>query len=104
MTKKVGTISDDFGNTGTVTSSDTEPYQGVTSIFFLMIRRPPRSTLFPYTTLFRSDGKSITFAATVTNTGTDGLTESGITVSDVHPTGSLSGGATSLTQDRKSVV
>src|SRR3712207_8949112 len=26
-----------------------------TIIFFLMIRRPPRSTLFPYTTLFRSD-------------------------------------------------
>src|SRR3712207_8473817 len=25
-----------------------------TVIFFLMIRRPPRSTLFPYTTLFRS--------------------------------------------------
>src|ERR1043166_10255386 len=25
-----------------------------TLIFFLMIRRPPRSTLFPYTTLFRS--------------------------------------------------
>src|SRR2546425_3347945 len=24
------------------------------SVFFLMIRRPPRSTLFPYTTLFRS--------------------------------------------------
>src|SRR5437868_12679199 len=24
-------------------------------LFFLMIRRPPRSTLFPYTTLFRSD-------------------------------------------------
>src|SRR5258707_15588835 len=24
--------------------------------FFLMIRRPPRSTLFPYTTLFRSHG------------------------------------------------
>src|SRR3712207_4640422 len=30
------------------------------SIFFLMIRRPPRSTLFPYTTLFRSfDGSSV---------------------------------------------
>src|SRR2546426_222557 len=28
--------------------------QGYTSLFFLMIRRPPRSTLFPYTTLFRS--------------------------------------------------
>src|SRR3712207_8252693 len=27
-------------------------------IFFLMIRRPPRSTLFPYTTLFRSGGKT----------------------------------------------
>src|SRR3712207_6852415 len=26
-------------------------------IFFLMIRRPPRSTLFPYTTLFRSGGQ-----------------------------------------------
>src|SRR2546430_9134045 len=26
----------------------------VGSVFFLMIRRPPRSTLFPYTTLFRS--------------------------------------------------
>src|SRR3712207_8119052 len=25
--------------------------------FFLMIRRPPRSTLFPYTTLFRSGGE-----------------------------------------------
>src|SRR5256886_13348607 len=27
---------------------------GVCVFFFLMIRRPPRSTLFPYTTLFRS--------------------------------------------------
>src|SRR3712207_8169947 len=25
-------------------------------LFFVMIRRPPRSTLFPYTTLFRSGG------------------------------------------------
>src|SRR3712207_8841672 len=28
----------------------------VNIFFFLMIRRPPRSTLFPYTTLFRSRG------------------------------------------------
>src|SRR5476651_806015 len=28
--------------------------QGLAYVFFLMIRRPPRSTLFPYTTLFRS--------------------------------------------------
>src|ERR1039457_1272141 len=27
--------------------------------FFLMIRRPPRSTLFPYTTLFRSTNDAI---------------------------------------------
>src|SRR3712207_8178323 len=30
--------------------------------FFLMIRRPPRSTLFPYTTLFRSE----VFVSTIT--------------------------------------
>src|SRR3954467_12680201 len=28
--------------------------QNINVVFFLMIRRPPRSTLFPYTTLFRS--------------------------------------------------
>src|SRR3712207_8155404 len=37
-------------------------------IFFLMIRRPPRSTLFPYTTLFRSVtvpvSSSVTFSVT----------------------------------------
>src|SRR5258708_22377509 len=27
--------------------------------FFLMIRRPPRSTLFPYTTLFRSEAERL---------------------------------------------
>src|SRR3712207_8464005 len=30
--------------------------------FFLMIRRPPRSTLFPYTTLFRSAWRKRAFA------------------------------------------
>src|SRR5690349_24134523 len=36
--------------------------------FFLMLRRPPRSTLFPYTTLFRSavDGQGRVY---VTDTG-----------------------------------
>src|SRR6266849_5742131 len=29
----------------------------ISFFFFLMIRRPPRSTLFPYTTLFRSGGR-----------------------------------------------
>src|SRR2546422_816530 len=35
---------------GTLTAADST----ASNIFFLMIRRPPRSTLFPYTTLFRS--------------------------------------------------
>src|SRR2546427_11442662 len=30
--------------------------------FFLMIRRPPRSTLFPYTTLFRSKSRGVSIA------------------------------------------
>src|SRR5256885_3593321 len=34
--------------------------------FFLMIRRPPRSTLFPYTTLFRSLGISTARAVSET--------------------------------------
>src|SRR6266536_4725207 len=35
---------------------DAFPLSMVSSFFFfLMIRRPPRSTLFPYTTLFRPD-------------------------------------------------
>src|SRR5205823_3562494 len=33
---------------------------GLTFFFFLMLRRPPRSTLFPYTTLFRSQGALVT--------------------------------------------
>src|SRR5438876_10586546 len=32
--------------------------QTVSPVFFLMVRRPPRSTLFPYTTLFRSQGET----------------------------------------------
>src|SRR3712207_8433000 len=32
------------------------------SCFFLMIRRPPRSTLFPYTTLFRSRAARVLLA------------------------------------------
>src|SRR5260221_2830878 len=38
------------------------PYCCPLSFFFLMIRRPPRSTLFPYTTLFRSLSQLLTQA------------------------------------------
>src|SRR5258705_488039 len=41
------------------------------SFFFLMIRRPPRSTLFPYTTLFRSTVVAGTATATGTLTSSD---------------------------------
>src|SRR3712207_9155023 len=36
--------------------------------FFLMIRRPPRSTLFPYTTLFRSGLQTAADAASLSGT------------------------------------
>src|SRR5260364_111734 len=36
------------------TFSGIEIEPSILIVFFLMIRRPPRSTLFPYTTLFRS--------------------------------------------------
>src|SRR3712207_8974424 len=38
---------------------------GLLHFFFLMIRRPPRSTLFPYTTLFRSGQYPIDAVATM---------------------------------------
>src|SRR2546422_3726997 len=38
--------------------------RAVRVFFFLMIRRPPRSTLFPYTTLFRSLQPDIAINAT----------------------------------------
>src|SRR2546430_12245491 len=43
--------------------------------FFLMIRRPPRSTLFPYTTLFRSHGPERAYVRRGTNrTEAEGIT------------------------------
>src|SRR6266481_9067451 len=36
------------------TCAPIRPYTGAIFFFFLMPRRPPRFTLFPYTTLFRS--------------------------------------------------
>src|SRR5688572_31321208 len=38
-----------------------------------MIRRPPRSTLFPYTTLFRSLAKGLDLALSGTFEGSDGV-------------------------------
>src|SRR6266511_3314980 len=68
--KKHNKAADKVINNYTTTTSDedvfTDPFTFditrqphphlafVACFFFLMIRRPPRSTLFPYTTLFRS--------------------------------------------------
>src|SRR5437762_12393014 len=52
------------------------------SFFFLMLRRPPRSTLFPYTTLFRSSVDSrITYNPPVID---DRLTRGGPQRSEEH--------------------
>src|SRR5256885_15403105 len=45
--------------------------------FFLMIRRPPRSTLFPYTTLFRSLAISLGLHAELTTEGDIGAANPG---------------------------
>src|SRR3712207_9115408 len=45
---------------GGTSKRDTYHQQG----FFLMIRRPPRSTLFPYTTLFRSHDELLLLSET----------------------------------------
>src|SRR5690348_17905234 len=42
-------------------------------LFFLMIRRPPRSTLFPYTTLFRSLRLHLLATAQLVDRGLDVL-------------------------------
>src|SRR5256884_7451476 len=38
--------------------ADARTIASAATFFFLMIRRPPRSTLFPYTTLFRSQSQT----------------------------------------------
>src|SRR5260370_21102579 len=44
------------------------------AFFFLMIRRPPRSTLFPYTTLFRSRGLRSSIRRSEASTSSRGWT------------------------------
>src|SRR5690349_23894075 len=48
--------------------------------FFLMIRRPPRSTLFPYTTLFRSTAKGPTVEEKISEEQERSHTYGGMTV------------------------
>src|SRR2546422_10010872 len=48
---------------------ENSPIQNCLCFFFLMIRRPPRSTLFPYTTLFRSPAAMFTASANERRSG-----------------------------------
>src|SRR5437762_11001253 len=42
-------------------------HSSLSFFFFLMIRRPPRSTLFPYTTLFRSNESGLALTMPMTS-------------------------------------
>src|SRR5258708_25496264 len=68
--------------------------------FFLMIRRPPRSTLFPYTTLFRS--LTVTNGLTLNGTATVG-SGSGVAAPRFAGTQALAGtGAVVFNSDHES--
>src|SRR5438445_6900833 len=63
-------------------------------LFFLMIRRPPRSTLFPYTTLFRSMTQFFGRPFDWTKTGVNSISE--------QTRNYLAGLRTDRVEDRKS--
>src|SRR5947207_11385291 len=64
--------------------------------FFLLIRRPPRSTLFPYTTLFRSSSRTADGAAIVA------IVKSRSWITGRAPSGSVVAPIWTLSPDRKS--
>src|SRR3712207_8960106 len=72
-----------------------------TFFFFLMIRRPPRSTLFPYTTLFRSEANpGLRLGAAIG--GTDPLRNKLVLVDDGSPLVGFPDWVEQLVADRKS--
>src|SRR5256886_13660763 len=62
-----------------------------------MIRRPPRSTLFPYTTLFRSANKSVTLVVKVDSSRTTNISNTASTTSGVFDPDTSDNTATELT-------
>src|SRR5688572_33216827 len=71
-------------------------------IFFLMIRRPPRSTLFPYTTLFRSGDSFAPRARVVDELDELQPVTPRAVATGIEQAGSRSGGSRRGRGDRKS--
>src|SRR2546427_2637619 len=70
--------------------------------FFLMIRRPPRSTLFPYTTLFRSGATASWPVGSIQLIGTSSIHNAGtFTISGNAP---ITGGTTTPVHSHSTVV
>src|SRR5690606_41787661 len=78
--------------------------QSFFSYFFLLIQRPPRSTLFPYTTLFRSTGTTTAGPASSTCTPDSGKAGSTGWPSTSAPPPSRSEEHTSELQSRENLV
>src|SRR2546422_8399001 len=72
--------------------------------FFLMIRRPPRSTLFPYTTLFRSSRIQNRFRVVLTLDLIMKSVAVEVCADDVEPIGTRSEEHTSELQSRLHLV
>src|SRR5687768_18208845 len=68
-----------------------------------MLRRPPRSTLFPYTTLFRSGGPYTVIASGLTSTGyTDTMLPDAQRFYYIVTAPLIGGGESGVSEDRKS--
>src|SRR5436309_6648307 len=67
------------------------------TVFILMVPRPPRSTLFPYTTLFRSTGNVTSVGNTLMVTaGTANFNSNAISVASFNLSGGTVSGSASL--------
>src|SRR6267378_2092905 len=74
------------------------------AFFFLMIRRPPRSTLFPYTTLFRAAGRAAFSSLSLLETPPKGGISGDMAAYLKLPRGSRSEEHTSELQSRRDLV
>src|SRR2546422_9160008 len=87
------------------TTSRRPPLNTLVFFFFLMIRRPPRSTLFPYTTLFRSRSRGRERSSARTSApGRERGSHARTKTSDATPTGARSEEHTSELQSRLHLV